>query len=351
MQNFFISRIDYIFFVYGLVFLFFSAGCFILQNQSKIFAWYLLGLFGLVNGLNQWLYLWVVSFHQIFYFKFVHLFILAISFIFIIKFGRLTSLKIKSLQHAEADLRESTAQMMNAEKFTALGEMASGIAHELNQPLNVTKIICQGILNDIRKNRFSQEDLEKDLPEVVVQMDKMAEIIEHMRAFTAIRDGTEKKEFDINLVVENSFKFTGAQMVSHGVELKKELANTLPLLTGDSVSIEQAILNVLNNARNAVEGSGKPEKNITVKTYLTENNKNVCVQISDNGLGIPVDIREKIFQPFFTTKNALAPDGRPVKGKGLGLSVAQKTVKDHGGQIVLVSEVGVGSTFNIILPV
>jgi len=179
----------------------------------------------------------------------------------------------------------------------------------------------------------------------------MAEIIEHMRAFTAIRDGTEKKEFDINLVVENSFKFTGAQMVSHGVELKKELANTLPLLTGDSVSIEQAILNVLNNARNAVEGSGKPEKNITVKTYLTENNKNVCVQISDNGLGIPVDIREKIFQPFFTTKNALAPDGRPVKGKGLGLSVAQKTVKDHGGQIVLVSEVGVGSTFNIILPV
>ena len=81
-----------------------------------------------------------------------------------------TATKLKSIELAHAQLRESTAQMLNTEKLTALGEMAGGIAHELNQPLNVTKIICQGVISDIRKDRFSLEELKKDLPEVVVQM-------------------------------------------------------------------------------------------------------------------------------------------------------------------------------------
>lgn len=248
-------------------------------------------------------------------------------------------------------MRDSSAQTADAEKFTALGEMASGIAHELNQPLNVTKIICQGILKDIQKDRFSLEELKNDLPEVVHQMNKMAETIEHMRMFTATRNNVLKKEFDINFVIENAFKFTGAQMADHGVAVKKELAPGLPLLFGDQLGVEQSVLNILANARNAVEASGKQEKNIIVKTYLTENKKNVCVQISDNGPGIPEDVRKKVFQPFFTTKNAMAPDGRPVKGKGLGLSLAHKIIQDHGGEIVLESVVGQGATFKVILPV
>jgi len=257
----------------------------------------------------------------------------------------------RALERTHAELRESTAQMMNAEKFTALGEMAGGIAHELNQPLNVTKIICQGLLNDIRKDRLSVEDLKKDLPEVVIQMNKMAEIIEHMRAFTAVKSGDCQKTFEINTVIENAFKFIGAQMSAHGINVKKELAAGLPELSGDPIALEQAILNILSNARNAVEVSGKKEKNITVKTSFGEDKTSICIEIADNGIGIPADAQDKIFQPFFTTKNALAPDGRPVKGKGLGLSVAQKIVKDHSGEIILTSQEGIGSTFKILLPV
>jgi len=297
MQNFFTSPTDYIFILCGVAVLFLSAIYLLLQKQFK------------------------------------------------------SIVKFNSLLGDYTQLQESTAQMMNAEKFTALGEMAAGIAHELNQPLNVTKIICQGILNDIRKDRFSLEELKKDLPEVVIQMNKMAEIIEHMRAFTTSREGAPKKPFEVNTVIENAFKFTGTQMSSHGIEVKKELASSLPILTGDEVAIEQAVLNILSNARNAVEGSGRKEKNIVVKTCLTENKDNICIEITDNGHGVAEDIRDKIFQPFFTTKNALAPDGRPVKGKGLGLSVAQKSVQDHGGEIVLTSEVGKGSAFRILLPV
>jgi len=152
-------------------------------------------------------------------------------------------------------------------------------------------------------------------------------------------------------VIENAFKFTGAQLSAHGIEVKKELAPSLPILTGDPVAIERAFLNLLANARNALEGSGQKNRKILVKTYQSDDKKSVCIEISDNGHGVPVDIRDKIFQPFFTTQNALAPDGKPVKGKGLGLSVAQKAVKDHGGEIILTSEVGQGSTFKIILPV
>jgi len=257
----------------------------------------------------------------------------------------------KSLERAHTELRESTAQMMAAEKFTALGEMAGGIAHELNQPLNVTKIICQGLLNDIRKDRLNMDDLKKDLPEVVVQMNKMAEIIEHMRSFTSTRDTSVHKAYEINTVIENAFKFTGAQLSAHGIQIKKELAGILPILTGDPEGIEQAILNIISNAKNAVETSGKKEKEITIKTYPSLDKKYVNIEISDNGPGVAEDIREKIFQPFFTTKNALAPDGRPVKGIGLGLSVAQKTIRDHRGEIILTSEISKGSTFKIVLPV
>ncbi len=257
----------------------------------------------------------------------------------------------KSLERTHAELRDSTARMMQSEKFTALGEMAGGIAHELNQPLNVTKIICQSLLNDIRKERFSLDELKNDLPEIVKQMDKMAEIIEHMKAFTSSKDGGEKKEFDINTIIDNAFKFMGAQMTNHGIDVQVEKGDDLSKLFGDPVEIEQAVLNILNNARNAVEASGKEEKKILVRTYLTQGGKSICVQISDNGLGIPEDIREKIYQPFFTTKSALAPDGRPVKGKGLGLSMSRKVVENHGGQIVLESVVGKGATFKIILPI
>ena len=195
------------------------------------------------------------------------------------------------------------------------------------------------------------EELKKDLPEVIVQMDKMAEIIEHMRKFSSNKKSSMQDEYEINYVIEDAFKFTGAQMAAHGVEVKKEMASSLPVLKGDQVLIEQAILNILTNARNAVEVNGQKEKKISVKTYRTQNKDNVCVEISDNGVGIPADIHDKIFQPFFTTHNALAPDGRPVKGKGLGLFVAQKNVKEHGGEIAVTSEIGRGSTFKILLPV
>ena len=110
-------------------------------------------------------------------------------------------------------------------------------------------------------------------------------------------------------------------------------------------------MNLLSNARNAVENSAKADKRIAVKTCMIKGKKFVAIEMMDNGSGIPEDMKGKIFQPFFTNMDALAPGGLPVKGKGLGLSVANQIVEEHGGRIEVESEVGKGSAFRVVLPV
>jgi len=260
------------------------------------------------------------------------------------------TIEAKGSPKDQVEIKESMAQLMQTEKMTALGELAAGVAHELNQPLNVSKLICQGILNDIKKGRFSEEEAKQDLPEIVNQLNKMAGIIEHMRVFSSQKEDAQRVIFDVNFVIENVLALIGTQMKDHGIHLEKELTPALPQLLGDPTGVERVILNVLSNARNAVEESGKKERNIILRSMLMGDGKHICVEITDNGPGIPEDVRQKVFQPFFTTKAALAPDGKPAKGKGLGLFVALKIARDHGGNILVDSHLGQGSTFKIMLP-
>ncbi len=259
--------------------------------------------------------------------------------------------KSEQLEKANRELKETTAQLVQSEKLSALGELTGGVAHELNQPLNVVKIICQSHLRDIAKNRFEKEEIEQDLPEIVDQINKMADIIDHMRVFSRKVDGEGSREiFDISEVVENSFKLIEQQLKNRNIEIVKELCRDLPKVSGDSIRIEQVILNLVSNARNALENSDRKGKRIAVKTCIVDGQKFVAVEVRDNGGGIPEHMKKRIFQPFFTSMEALAPDGKPTKGKGLGLSVANQIVEEHKGRIELESKVGEGATFRVVLP-
>jgi signal transduction histidine kinase len=110
------------------------------------------------------------------------------------------------------------------------------------------------------------------------------------------------------------------------------------------IRLEQVFMNLITNARIAVDGGGKENKTIEIRTYQVDNRKEVAAEVKDNGGGIPEDLRDKIFQPFFTTTD-------PGKGTGLGLSVSGKIVEEHKGRIELDSEEGKGSTFRVILPI
>ena len=246
------------------------------------------------------------------------------------------------LEETHAKLKESVAQLVQAEKLTALGELTAGIAHELNQPLNVTKIICQGILRDIEKNRFQVEEAKADLPQIVTQMNKMAEIINHMRIFTRRTDGSQREKCDLNVVVTDVLRFVTQQFKDQNVGLVKNLASVLPFVLADQIQIEQVVMNLLTNARHAVESGGKDLKRIEIRTAADPNGM-VFIEIADNGIGIPEKLKVKMFQQFFTTKE-------PGKGTGLGLSLCRKILEEHRGTITFESVEGEGTTFRMSLP-
>jgi len=214
----------------------------------------------------------------------------------------------------------------------------------LNQPINVIKIICQGFLRDIEKNRFSTEEAKKDLPEIMKQANKMAELITHMRVFSRTSGGNEFKENDVNALIRDALKFIAQQYRDHNIELVENYAANLSPALLDPIRIEQVILNFLNNARYAVENSGKEKKRIEIKTGLSADGKMVAIEVIDNGIGIPEHVQTKLFQPFFTTKEA-------GKGTGLGLSVCSKIIAEHKGKVEFESREGEGATFRVLLPV
>ena len=250
---------------------------------------------------------------------------------------------VNELENANRELKEATIQLVQSEKLTALGELTAGVAHELNQPLNGIKIISQSILRDIEKNRFEEENIGKDLTDIVNQVNRMAEIIGHMRLFTRQTEGTTETMIDINTVVKGPFTLLGQQLKNNNIEVMMEFAPDLPKVMGDPIRLEQVIMNLITNARGAVESSGQENKRIEIRTYQNDSQQEVVAEVKDNGGGIPEDLREKIFQPFFTTKE-------PGKGTGLGLSESSKIIEEHKGRIELETKVGEGTTFRVMLP-
>jgi len=247
------------------------------------------------------------------------------------------------------ELRDVMAQLIQAEKLTALGELTAGVAHELKQPLNVIKIIGQSIVRDIEKDRLDTEFIGKDLDDIVQQVNKMAEIIDHMRVFTRFSGEMQRTEIYVNDLMESLFKLFSQQLKNHNVDLRKNFKKDLPYIMGDQIRIEQVLMNIVTNARHAVEKSSQYEKYIEVSTYKIPakesplKEKTVVIQITDNGDGIPEHLEDKIFEQFFTTRAS-------GEGTGLGLSISRKIIEEHQGKILLDNNPGVGATFKVLLP-
>jgi len=197
-------------------------------------------------------------------------------------------------------------------------------------------------LRDLSKNHFEEEDVADDLTEIVDQVNKMAQIIDHMRIYTRSTEGMPEKLIDLNNVVKGPIRLLDQQLKSHGIEVMKDLIPDLSKVLGNAISLEQVFMNLINNGQDAVDASGKDTKRIEIRNYLANNHGSsnasppVVVEVKDNGAGVPETIREKIFQPFFTTKE-------PGKGTGLGLSVSSKIITEHNGKIEVESQVCVGA--------
>ncbi|RJP77147.1 MAG: PAS domain S-box protein [Desulfobacteraceae bacterium] len=247
---------------------------------------------------------------------------------------------------------ETEQQLMHAGKIATLGEMATGVAHELNQPLSVIKTASCFFMKKIeRKEHFEEDVLHTMLEKIDRNVDRATRIINHMRQF-ARKTEQDLKKVDINRVMESAFDIFSQQLKIRGVETVWEIDEHLPMIIGDAGRLEQVLINLLLNARDAIEEKEKRidpddltseawEKKIYLRSRLED--QKVIVEVEDTGQGIPPDIQDKIFEPFFTTKEV-------GKGTGLGLSIGYGIVKDCGGDILVKSTPGSGACFTLLFP-
>jgi histidine kinase len=243
---------------------------------------------------------------------------------------------------------ETEQQFLQASKMATLGEMATGVAHELNQPLSVIKTAASFLI----KKAFRAEPVEPEilgnmLQKIDTNVDRATRIIVHMRQF-ARKTEASLDRVQLVEVLERAVDIFSQQLKVRGIDLEWNVDPELPSVLGDPGRLEQVFINLLLNARDAIEAktagneTGANGKRISIS--VKRQGEQVVVEITDTGIGIPREIQEKIFEPFFTTKEV-------GKGTGLGLSISYGIVKECGGTIQVRSETGQGATFTLNFPV
>jgi PAS domain S-box-containing protein len=234
---------------------------------------------------------------------------------------------------------EASAQIIQTSKLATLGEMATSVAHELNQPLNVIRLAAGNSRRKICKGTAEPQYLNDKLLHIEEQTARAAAIIDHMRIFG--REANENPEpIDARNVVTNALDLMGEQSRLAEIEIVTELAENCPSILGHNIQLEQVILNLLTNARDAMAES-EGEAKITLRVF--EEDEGVHITCEDTGGGIPEDALPRIFEPFYTTKEM-------GKGTGLGLSVSYGIVRDMNGNIVA-KNIDDGARFTITLPI
>ncbi|MBW2098147.1 MAG: hypothetical protein JRG77_04945 [Deltaproteobacteria bacterium] len=181
--------------------------------------------------------------------------------------------------------------------------------------------------------KIKDEELKTVTEEIVGQVDRASAIINHMRDFSRI--SVKTAEIDVNVPIRNILGILGQQFKVRNIEIELDLEDNLPHIMADSNKLEQVLLNLIVNARQAIEEKGEPGGKVTIKSFSDRGR--VAISVSDTGTGIPEDILDKIFEPFFTTKKVGV-------GTGLGLSISYGIIKDYGGTVDVKSELGVRIT-------
>ena len=246
----------------------------------------------------------------------------------------------EEVKRRELELREKQEQLVQAGKLATLGELTTGIAHELNNPLNNIGLFVGNVIDLIELGMVDEEP-ERTLQELnnaMQQVRKATEIISHLRTFGRAASVSHEVVV-LNEVLQQSISLMQEQLRLRQIEVILHFPVEDILVIGNAIQLEQVFINLLTNARDALAGSVRKIITITCST----NNGMAIVNVSDTGPGIPEGLEKRIFDPFFTTKDVGS-------GTGLGLSITYGIIKEHQGTIVVENHPGEGATFLIQLP-
>src|SRR4030043_220423 len=238
------------------------------------------------------------------------------------------------VQERTQELQQVQDQLIRAGKMAAIGELAAGVAHEINNPLTGVLTFSSLMLKKVDENHPWKKDLEN----IVQQTTRCRNIVRGLLDFARQRK-PDKKEWDINTLIDQTLTLVENQARFQNIKIIREFRKDIPMLFLDADQIQQVFMNIIINAADAMTGDGGT---LTVKTDL--NNGIAEISFMDTGRGISKEHFSKLFTPFFTTKET-------GKGTGLGLAISYGIIQSHNGDIDVKSEMGKGSTFRIKLPI
>jgi C4-dicarboxylate-specific signal transduction histidine kinase len=244
----------------------------------------------------------------------------------------------QEMERREQELREKQEQLVQAGKLATLGELTTGVAHELNNPLNNIGLFIGNALDQMHLDRYDEAAVQAELENAMEQVRKATAIISHLRTFGRPAP-VSLEEVDVDEVIERSLSLMQEQLRLRAIDVELDLCAEELIVLGNAIQLEQVFINLLTNARDALaESRGK-----TIRIATSREADWIKIRFADTGSGIAPEVEQRIFDPFFTTKEVGT-------GTGLGLSITYSIVKEHGGRIAVEPGRGRGARFLIELP-
>ena len=241
-------------------------------------------------------------------------------------------------------IEERETDLLQLSRHASLAELTTGIAHELLQPLTGIKGISQNMIDDINYDEFQKLQAVSELFKICSLVDKSSRIIDHIRNFSR-KTTPVMKHVDLNAVILDATDLINIQLKNKGIELHLDLEDNLPGINGDHIMLEQTIINFILNSKDAIILKHKSNDNYygVIKISTSSTQETVILNIEDNGTGMPPEMIEKIWSPFFTTKNR-------TNGTGVGLSISSKILNEHNARVNVKSSPD-GTCFIILFPI
>lgn len=242
---------------------------------------------------------------------------------------------------AEEERRKLTERLTDVDRFSLMGEMAAGLAHEINQPLSAIATYAQAGERFMAQDKVDMEALGETWRKISDQALRAGQIIQSLRSFVSKQEVRDDR-LDINEVVDNILNLIEADARAEGITVTTEYAADPPPITGDAVQLQQVLLNLTRNAVDAMRGGLHKKQGIRIRTDGVNDNQAVRVAVIDHGHGVSQQLADSIFHPFVTTKRA---------GLGVGLAVSRTIIRAHGGDLYYRPNPEGGSVFEFSLPI